>query len=133
MELAEDLSGKPPNLHPSRNISTGKRNTGLSGWAVPTGRSLPRSQSRCGQPLRRAPGEKRGAYVFRWDETPLAALRDRIEAMSRTWTVNYLVLRSDSAPHYLEVKYGYGFEPKKVGAPASLVFPWPSYCGPRSF
>ncbi|MDP2044940.1 MAG: hypothetical protein Q8L00_01885 [Deltaproteobacteria bacterium] len=71
---------------------------------------------------------KRGAYVFRWEETPLAALKDRIETMSRTWTVNYLVLRPDSAPQYLEVRYGYGFEPKKVGAPASLVFPWRSYC-----
>jgi hypothetical protein len=71
---------------------------------------------------------KRGAYVFRWEETPLGALKDRIEAMSRTWTVNYLVLAHSSAPQYLEVRYGYGFEPKKVGAPASLVFPWRSYC-----
>jgi hypothetical protein len=71
---------------------------------------------------------KRGAYVFRWEETPLAALKDRIEAMSRTWTVTYLVLGHGSAPQYLEVRHGYGFEPKKVGAPASLVFPWRSYC-----
>lgn len=71
---------------------------------------------------------KRGAYVFRWEETPLGALKDRIEAMSRTWTVNYLVLAHGSAPQYLEVRYGYGFEPKKVGAPSSLVFPWRSYC-----
>jgi hypothetical protein len=71
---------------------------------------------------------KRGAYVFRWEETPLAALKDRIEAMSRTWTVTYLVLGHGSKPQYLEVRYGYGFEPKKVGAPASLVFPWRSYC-----
>ena len=71
---------------------------------------------------------KRGAYVFRWEETPLAALKGRIEAMSRTWTVNYLVLEHGSSPQFLEVRYGYGFEPKKVGAPASLVFPWRSYC-----
>jgi hypothetical protein len=71
---------------------------------------------------------KRGAYVFRWEETPLAALKDRIEALSRTWTISYLVLERGSAPQYLEVRYGYGFEPKKVGAPASLVFPWRSYC-----
>ena len=71
---------------------------------------------------------RRGAYVFRWEETPLAALKDRIEAMSRTWTITYLVLGHGSSPQYLEVRYGYGFEPKKVGAPASLVFPWRSYC-----
>ena len=71
---------------------------------------------------------KRGAYVFRWEETPLATLKDRIEEMSRTWTVNYLVLGRGPSPQYLEVRYGYGYEPKKVGAPASLVFPWRGYC-----
>ena len=71
---------------------------------------------------------KRGAYVFRWEETPLLTLKDRIEQMSRTWTLNYLVLSRGPSPPYLEVRYGYGYEPKKVGAPASLVFPWRSYC-----
>ena len=70
----------------------------------------------------------RGAYAFHWEETPLATLKDRIEARSRTWTVTYLVLGHGPAPQYLEIRYGYGFEPKKVGAPASLVFPWRSYC-----
>jgi hypothetical protein len=71
---------------------------------------------------------KRGAYVFRWDETPLAPLRNRIERMSQTWTVNYLVLERGASPEYLEVRYGYGFEPRKVGAPAFLVFPGRSLC-----
>jgi hypothetical protein len=71
---------------------------------------------------------KRGAYVFRWEETPLATLRDRIEAMSRISTINYLVLERGPGPQYLAVRYGYGYEPRKVGAPASLVFPWRSYC-----
>ncbi len=77
-----------------------------------------------------APGHaaKRGAYAFLWDETPLANLKDRIETMSHTWTVNYLLLQGSSPPQYLEVRYGYGFEPKKVGAPTSLVFPWRSFC-----
>jgi hypothetical protein len=70
---------------------------------------------------------KKGAYVFRWEETPLAALKDRIESMSRNSTITYLLLARGEAPQYLEVRYGYGFEPKKVGAPASLVFPWRSY------
>ena len=48
--------------------------------------------------------------------------------MSRTWTITYLALGHSSSPQYLEVRFGYGFEPKKVGAPASLVFPWHSYC-----
>jgi hypothetical protein len=72
--------------------------------------------------------KKGGAYAFRWDETPLATLQDRIEAMSKTWTVNYLVLTRGTASQYLEVRYGYGFEPRQVGAPTSLVFPWRRFC-----
>jgi hypothetical protein len=70
---------------------------------------------------------KGDAYIFRWEETPLAALRDQVEAMSRVWTVNYLMLTTSAGPQYLAVRYGYGFEPRKVGAPASLVFPWRRY------
>lgn len=70
----------------------------------------------------------RGAYAFLWSETPLATLKERIETMSRTWTVNYLLLTGSSPPQYLQVRYGYGFEPKKVGAAASLVFPWRRLC-----
>ncbi len=83
-------------------------------------------QGAAGPYVRRQVGT-RGAYVFRWEETPLAGLKDRIEEMSRTWTITYLVLASGPAPQYLEVRYGYGLEPKKVGAPASLVFPWRAY------
>ena len=64
------------------------------------------------------------AYVFLWEETPLATLKNRLEQMSRTWTVNYLVLKDAPVTSYLEVRYGYGFEPGNSGAPASLVFPW---------
>lgn len=67
------------------------------------------------------------AFVFRWEETPLAALRPQISRMSQTWTVNYLVLKSGSQPSYLEVRSGYGFEPKNIGAPAAMVFPWRQY------
>lgn len=71
---------------------------------------------------------QRGAYPFRWNETPLATLKDQIEARSKTWTINYLLLEGSAPPQYLQVRYGYGFEPKKVSAPASLVFPWRNYC-----
>ena len=68
------------------------------------------------------------AYVFLWEETPLATLKNRLEQMSRTWTVNYLVLKDAPVTSYLEVRYGYGFEPRNSGAPASLVFPWRRHC-----
>jgi len=83
-------------------------------------------QGSAGPYVRRQVGT-RGAYVFRWEETPLAGLKNRIEEMSRTWTITYLVLAPGPSPQYLEVRFGYGFEPKKVGAPASLVFPWRAY------
>jgi hypothetical protein len=129
MELGEDFikrTTKPGSLQEYIDRKTEHRliKVGGADWeeffrAVGPGSANPYAARQVG---------KRGAYVFRWEETPLAALRGRIEAMSRTWTVNYLVLGPDSSPHYLEVRYGYGFEPKKVGAPASLVFPWRSYC-----
>jgi hypothetical protein len=129
MELAEEFiqrTTKPASLQEYIDRKTEHRLIKVSGadWeeffrAVGQGAASPYALRRVG---------KRGAYVFRWEETPLAALKGRIEAMSRTWTVNYLVLGHGSSPQFLEVRYGYGFEPKKVGAPASLVFPWRSYC-----
>lgn len=129
MELAEEYirqTTKPASLQEYIDRKTEHRLIQVGGvdWekffrAVGQGAASPYALRRVGE---------RGAYVFRWEETPLATLKDRIEAMSRTWTVNYLVLGPDSLPQYLEVRYGYGFEPKKVGAPASLVFPWRSYC-----
>ena len=67
-------------------------------------------------------------FVFLWGETPLDTLKNQLEQMSRTWTVNYLVLKNTSVTQYLEVRYGYGFEPRNIGAPDSLVFPWRRYC-----
>jgi hypothetical protein len=129
MELGEELiqqTTKPASLQEYIDRKTEHRliKVGGADWeeffrALGQGAGSPYDLRRVG---------KRGAYVFRWEETPLATLKDRIEAMSRTWTVNYLVLGHGSAPQYLEVRYGYGFEPKKVGAPASLVFPGRSYC-----
>jgi hypothetical protein len=71
---------------------------------------------------------KNGAYIFRWQDTPLLTLRDQIVHLSKNRTINYLALERGSVPHYVSVRYGYGYEPKKVGAPASLVFPWRIYC-----
>jgi hypothetical protein len=68
------------------------------------------------------------AYALLWEETPLSTLKNRLEQMSRTWTVNYLVLKDPPVTSYLEVRYGYGFEPGNSGAPASLVFPWRRHC-----
>ena len=131
MELGEELikrTTKPGSLQEYIERKTEHRLIKVGGvdWeeffrAVGQGSASPYALRRVG---------KRGAYVFRWEETPLAALKDRIEAMSRTWTITYLVLGHASSPQYLEVRYGYGFEPKQVGAPASLVFPWRSYCWP---
>lgn len=129
MELAEEYiktTTKPASLQEYIDRKTEHRLIQVDGeaWegfsrAVGQGSASPYAKRQVG---------KGGAYAFRWEETPLATLKDGIEAMSRTWTVNYLVLGRGPAPAYLEVRYGYGFEPKKVGAPASLVFPWRSYC-----
>jgi hypothetical protein len=128
MELAEEFirkTTKPGSLQEYIERKTEHRLIKVSGedWerffrGVGQGSTGPYVQRQVG---------KRGAYVFRWEETPLAGLKDRIEEMSRTWTITYLVLAPGPGPQYLEVRYGYGFEPKKVGAPASLVFPWRAY------
>ena len=129
MELAEEFiqkTTKPASLQEYIDRKTENRLIKLGGedWeaffrVISQGASSPYASRRVG---------KRGAYVFRWEETPLATLRDRIEAMSRISTINYLVLERGPGPQYLAVRYGYGYEPREIGAPASLVFPWRSYC-----
>jgi len=72
--------------------------------------------------------KKHGFFVYRWDETPLQEVKSQIEEKSRTWTINYLALGPGERPRYLEVGFGYGYEPKKLGAPAALVYPHRAYC-----
>ena len=72
--------------------------------------------------------KKHGFFVYRWDETPLQEMKSQIEEKSRTWTINYLALGPGERPRYLEVGFGYGYEPKKLGAPAALVYPHRAYC-----
>lgn len=65
--------------------------------------------------------------VFLWPETPLAKVQSQIEEMSRFSTVIYLALGGGQEDRYLRVAYGYGYEPKTLGAPAALVYPFRPY------
>ena len=65
-----------------------------------------------------------GRIPMTWEESPLQTIRGEISEISANWTYLYLALGEGRDTRYLGVAHGYGVEPKKVKAPASLVFPF---------
>jgi hypothetical protein len=78
-----------------------------------------------GKPSNRAWSARanKGDVFFGPDEEPVSGISDRLQIISQLSTVAYIVLPTPEGRKFLELRFGSGFEPKKIGGPKAMVFP----------